>query len=120
VTEAANVALVITLAAAALTCGRSRSLPIYRFNAWLAVFAEITDNLRDYLHSALASREAMSAVPKICRRGCAKISRRSSADQIGKLCRFGFRPQATKVSARAAVVRRTNECRVQSAGAKGS
>jgi hypothetical protein len=30
----------------------------------LAVFAEITDDLRDYLHSALASREAMSAMPK--------------------------------------------------------
>jgi hypothetical protein len=30
-------------------------------NAWLAVFAEITDDLSDYLHSALASREAMSA-----------------------------------------------------------
>jgi hypothetical protein len=34
------------------------------FNAWLAVFAEITDDLRDYLHSALASRGAMSAVPE--------------------------------------------------------
>ena len=27
-------------------------------------------------------------------------SRCSSADQVGKLCRFGFRPQATKVNAR--------------------
>jgi hypothetical protein len=43
------------------------------FNARLAVFAEITDDLRDYLHSALASREAMSAVPEICRRDCAEI-----------------------------------------------
>jgi hypothetical protein len=60
------------------------------FNARLAVFAEITDDLRDYLHSALPSREAMSVVPEICRRDCAKISRRSSADQVGKLCRFGF------------------------------
>jgi len=42
------------------------------FNARLAVFAEITDDLRNYLHSALASREAMSAVPEICRRDCAK------------------------------------------------
>jgi hypothetical protein len=26
--------------------------------------------------------------------------RRPSANQVGKLCRFGFRPQATKVSAK--------------------
>jgi hypothetical protein len=26
--------------------------------------------------------------------------RHSSADQVGKFCRFGFRPQATKVSAK--------------------
>jgi len=52
-----------------------------------------------YLHSVLASREAMSAVPEIWRRYGASIS----ANQVGKLCRFGFRPQATKVNAKGRV-----------------
>jgi len=90
------------------------------FNARLAVFAEITDDLRNYLHSALASREAMVGGARNLPARLCENSRRSSADQVGKLCRFGFRPQATKVSARAAVVQRINEGRVQSAGAKGS
>lgn len=63
------------------------------FNARLAVFAEITDDLRNYLHSALASREAMSAVPENLPARLCENSRRSSADQVGKLCRFGFRPK---------------------------
>jgi hypothetical protein len=52
-------------------CFTRANLP---FNARLAVFAEITDDLRDYLHSALASRQAMSAMPEICRRDCARLA----------------------------------------------
>ena len=52
-----------------------------------------------YLHSVLASREAMSAVPEICG-GMGRAFPAPSANQVGKLCRFGFRPQASKVSAR--------------------
>jgi hypothetical protein len=59
-----------------------------------------------YLHSVLASREAMSAVPRNLAAVWGEHFRRPSADQVGKLCRFGFRPQATKVSAFAAAVKR--------------
>jgi hypothetical protein len=55
-----------------------------------------------YLHSVLASREAMSAVPRNLAAVWGEHFRRPSANQVGKLCRFGFRPQATKVSAKAA------------------
>jgi hypothetical protein len=56
-----------------------------------------------YLHSVLASREAMSAVPRNLAAVWGEHFRRPSANQVGKLCRFGFRPQATKVSAKGRV-----------------
>ena len=66
------------------------------FTRALAVFAEITDDLRDHLHSALASREAMSAVPEICRRDCAeipgahqRIKSANFADLVSDLKRLG-------------------------------
>ena len=51
----------------------------------------------------------MSAVPEIWRRYGASISG-AQANQVGKLCRFGFRPQATKVSAKGRVPTYCGRC----------
>jgi hypothetical protein len=63
-----------------------------------------------YLHSVLASREAMSAVPRNLAAVWGEHFRRPSAYQVGKLCRFGFRPQATKVSAKGRVPTYCGRC----------
>ena len=76
-----------------------------------------------YLHSVLASREAMSAVPRNLAAVWGEHFRCPSANQVGKLCRFGFRPQATKVSANGRVPTYCGRCaskRPTQAAARGT